>query len=107
VGARRASWRVLSAIESKEKEKGDESKVSAIGAYRVKVEQELAKICQELLTPEGWVQSCTMEAVILQVAAAITKAGARVVASVSADFTEAEARLICKAVNAYTEASHD
>jgi len=29
VGARRASWRVLSSIESKEKEKGDNDKVSA------------------------------------------------------------------------------
>ena len=37
VGARRASWRVLSSIESKEKEKGDAEKVTAIGAYRDKV----------------------------------------------------------------------
>eukprot|EP00042_Codosiga_hollandica_P047213 m.509279 g.509279 ORF g.509279 m.509279 type:complete len:276 (+) comp57399_c0_seq2:1038-1865(+) len=49
-------------------------------------------ICQELLTPDGWVQSCKMEAVILQVAAAITKAGARIVARVAVDFSEAEAR---------------
>lgn len=37
VGARRASWRVLSSIEAKEKEKGDAEKVTAIGAYRDKV----------------------------------------------------------------------
>lgn len=37
VGARRASWRVLSSIESKEKEKGDADKVSIIAAYRDKV----------------------------------------------------------------------
>lgn len=37
VGARRASWRVLSSIEAKEKEKGDSSKVTAISAYRDKV----------------------------------------------------------------------
>ena len=35
VGARRASWRVLTSIESKEKEKGDNEKVRvAIGAVR-------------------------------------------------------------------------
>ena len=67
VGARRASWRVLSSIEAKEKEKGEESKVAAISGYRQKVERELEKICQELLevlekhllpqdkTPEGQV----------------------------------------------------
>ncbi len=49
VGARRASWRVLSSIEAKEKEKGDEGKVTAIGAYREKVERELQTICKELL----------------------------------------------------------
>jgi hypothetical protein len=37
VGARRASWRVLSSIESKEKEKGDNEKVALITAYREKV----------------------------------------------------------------------
>lgn len=37
VGARRASWRVLSSIEAKEKDKADGSKVAAIGAYRDKV----------------------------------------------------------------------
>lgn len=49
VGARRASWRVLSSIESKEKEKGDNEKVTAIGTYRAKVENELEEICRELL----------------------------------------------------------
>jgi 14-3-3 protein epsilon len=49
VGARRASWRVLSSIESKEKEKGDADKVAAITSYRDKVEKELEKICHELL----------------------------------------------------------
>lgn len=66
-GARRASWRVLSSIESKEKERGDESRVASISGYRRKVEEELEKICKELLevletfllpedkTPEGQV----------------------------------------------------
>jgi 14-3-3 protein epsilon len=49
VGARRASWRVLSSIESKEKEKGDSDKVHTITSYREKVEKELEKICKELL----------------------------------------------------------
>lgn len=49
VGARRASWRVLSSIESKEKEKGESDKVALISAYREKVEKELEKICNELL----------------------------------------------------------
>ena len=39
VGARRASWRVLSSIESKEKERGDNEKVTAIGEYRSKVRE--------------------------------------------------------------------
>jgi len=39
VGARRASWRVLSSIESKEKEKGDSDKVAVIGGYRDKVRE--------------------------------------------------------------------
>lgn len=37
VGARRASWRVLNSIESKEKEKGDADKVTIIATYRDKV----------------------------------------------------------------------
>ncbi len=37
VGARRASWRVLSSIEAKEKDKGEGAKVAAISAYRDKV----------------------------------------------------------------------
>ena len=49
VGARRASWRVLTSIEVKEKEKGEDSKVQQIAAYRVKVEKELERICMELL----------------------------------------------------------
>lgn len=49
VGARRASWRVLSSIESKEKDKGDADKVSIIASYRDKVEKELETICRELL----------------------------------------------------------
>lgn len=50
VGARRASWRVLSSIEGKEKDKPDsESRVRSISDYRHRVERELEKICRELL----------------------------------------------------------
>jgi len=49
VGARRASWRVLSSIEAKEKEKGESERATYVAAYRVKVEKELETICAELL----------------------------------------------------------
>jgi 14-3-3 protein epsilon len=49
VGARRASWRVLSSIESKEKEKGETERAEEVSAYRARVESELEKICRELL----------------------------------------------------------
>jgi len=49
VGARRASWRVLSSIEAKEKEKGESDRAEQVLVYRSKVEAELEKICGELL----------------------------------------------------------
>ena len=49
VGARRASWRVLSSIEAKEKEKGEAERADEVSAYRGRVEAELEKICLELL----------------------------------------------------------
>lgn len=49
VGARRASWRVLSSIEAKEKEKGESERAEQVSGYRAKVEAELEKICGELL----------------------------------------------------------
>jgi len=50
IGARRASWRVLSSIEAKEKVKGDDSRVAKVAAYRKKVEDELDTVCDEILT---------------------------------------------------------
>eukprot|EP00239_Pterosperma_sp_CCMP1384_P000095 CAMPEP_0197846502 /NCGR_PEP_ID=MMETSP1438-20131217/3234_1 /TAXON_ID=1461541 /ORGANISM="Pterosperma sp., Strain CCMP1384" /LENGTH=258 /DNA_ID=CAMNT_0043458175 /DNA_START=123 /DNA_END=899 /DNA_ORIENTATION=- len=50
IGARRASWRILSSIESKEKSKGKEDHEKAIKEYRAKVEKELDEICQDILT---------------------------------------------------------
>jgi len=54
IGAKRASWRVLSSIESKEAEKAassgmSESKVETIVAYKKRVESELDSVCEEIL----------------------------------------------------------
>ncbi|XP_019091046.1 PREDICTED: 14-3-3-like protein GF14 iota, partial [Camelina sativa] len=49
IGARRASWRIMSSIEQKEESKGNESNVKHIKGYRQKVEDELANICQDIL----------------------------------------------------------
>jgi len=49
IGARRASWRIISSIEQKEENKGIEENVKKIKAYRTKVEQELSGICQDIL----------------------------------------------------------
>lgn len=50
IGARRASWRILSSIEQKEENKGaDASKVEHIKQYRVNVENELKDICNDIL----------------------------------------------------------
>jgi 14-3-3 protein epsilon len=53
IGARRASWRVLTSIEQKEAEKSsdgaDINKVSLVRAYKAKVEKELDTVCDEIL----------------------------------------------------------
>ncbi|KAF1808335.1 putative 14-3-3 family protein ArtA [Eremomyces bilateralis CBS 781.70] len=49
IGARRASWRIVTSIEQKEESKGDESHVALIKEYRQKIEAELAKICEDIL----------------------------------------------------------
>eukprot|EP00741_Cyanophora_paradoxa_P024456 tig00022075_g23613.t1 len=49
VGSRRASWRVISSIEQKEEAKGGAKHVPRIKEYRIKVEQELASICRDIL----------------------------------------------------------
>lgn len=50
IGARRASWRILSSIEQKEEAKGNEQNTKRIKDYRQRVEDELAKICNDILS---------------------------------------------------------
>ena len=50
IGARRASWRIISSIEQKEESKGNEEHVLLIRDYRAKVETELSKICDNILS---------------------------------------------------------
>jgi 14-3-3 protein epsilon len=53
IGARRASWRIVSSIEQKEESKGNEAQVSMIKGYREKIETELQKICEDILEVLG------------------------------------------------------
>lgn len=49
IGARRASWRIISSIEQKEENKGVEEKLEMIKNYRAQVEKELRDICSDIL----------------------------------------------------------
>lgn len=51
IGTRRASWRVLSSIEQREKQKSssDESRLSLMKKFRVQVESEMKKICNDVI----------------------------------------------------------
>ncbi|KAG0465733.1 hypothetical protein HPP92_019897 [Vanilla planifolia] len=49
IGARRASWRIISSIEQKEESRGNEVNVALIKDYRGKIEAELGKICEGIL----------------------------------------------------------
>lgn len=61
VGARRASWRILSSIEQKEESRGNEQNVKRIKEYQQKVESELTDICNNIMTviDEHLIPSCT------------------------------------------------
>jgi len=50
IGARRASWRIISSIEQKEENKGNETHVTKIKEYRTKVEAELTNICNDIVS---------------------------------------------------------
>jgi 14-3-3 protein epsilon len=47
IGAKRASWRIVSSVESKEKGKPHEA---LVGTYRAKIEKELADICLDIVS---------------------------------------------------------
>lgn len=49
IGARRASWRIVTSIEQKEESKGNDAQVKLIKDYRQKIEEELGKICEDIL----------------------------------------------------------
>lgn len=49
IGARRASWRIVSSIEQKEESKGNATNVEKIKAYRQKIETELSGVCLDIL----------------------------------------------------------
>ncbi|KAG7593921.1 14-3-3 domain superfamily [Arabidopsis thaliana x Arabidopsis arenosa] len=49
IGARRASWRIISSIEQKEESRGNDDHVTTIRDYRSKIESELSKICDGIL----------------------------------------------------------
>ncbi|XAR53037.1 hypothetical protein NMG60_11021424 [Bertholletia excelsa] len=49
IGARRASWRIISSIEQKEESRGNANHVAAIKDYRGKIESELSSICDGIL----------------------------------------------------------
>ncbi|KDP21092.1 hypothetical protein JCGZ_21563 [Jatropha curcas] len=61
IGARRASWRILSSIEQKEEAKGNDQNVRRIKGYRQKVESELWSICNDIMTviDEHLIPSCS------------------------------------------------
>lgn len=50
VGSRRASWRIISSIEQKEKSKDNAAHVAQIRGYCEKVEKELEDICSDVLS---------------------------------------------------------
>lgn len=49
VGARRASWRVISSAEQEEEAKGNASRVALVKAYKHKLECEIVKIFEDVL----------------------------------------------------------
>lgn len=49
IGARRASWRIISSIEQKEEGKGTDVKMAMIKQYREAVEKELCGVCNDVL----------------------------------------------------------
>jgi 14-3-3 protein epsilon len=49
IGARRASWRIISSIEQKEESKGNQTHVAISREYRKQIEREMSSICKDIL----------------------------------------------------------
>lgn len=49
VGARRASWRIVSSIEEKEASNDNKDRVAHLQPYRAKIEDELNTTCADIL----------------------------------------------------------
>ncbi|KAL0911937.1 hypothetical protein M5K25_017875 [Dendrobium thyrsiflorum] len=49
IGARRASWRIVSSIEQKEESRGNDDHLATIKEFRAKIESELTSICGRIL----------------------------------------------------------
>lgn len=49
ISPRCASWRIILSIEQKEESKGNEFQVSLIKGFQEKIENEMAKICKDIL----------------------------------------------------------
>jgi len=50
IGARRASWRIISSIEQKEEKEGANEYQVQVKTYRVQIEKELKEICADILS---------------------------------------------------------
>ncbi|WOL02750.1 14-3-3 protein 7 isoform X1 [Canna indica] len=50
IGTRRASWRIVCELEQKEEENGSKQNAKSIGVYRKRIEDELTKICNDILS---------------------------------------------------------
>lgn len=53
IGARRASWRIVSSLEQKEESKGNAAHLDCIREYHRKIEKELEDICNDVLAILG------------------------------------------------------
>ncbi|KAJ2799321.1 radiation sensitive protein rad24, partial [Coemansia helicoidea] len=49
IGSRRASWRIVSSIESKEISRGNTAQAESIKGYRAVIESELKDVCVDIL----------------------------------------------------------
>lgn len=49
IGARRASWRIISSIEQKENNKGNSDNEATVKSYKNQIEEELEDICNDIL----------------------------------------------------------